>query len=262
MAERKKAANYMVVKDNELIMSYTDPMELKAHRLTLQQRKCFDFCVSRIRPDDPPDTHYTVHISEIYQALGRDRSQTRTYDKRFNDDLNALEQRYTLYIEDEKAFVSASYLGDHRFCNGMLEFWFNPNLAPYLFGLKRNFTQVPIHQLTIFGSNYGYILYQKLRQKISRADIEMCRKFEKRVFIDTLRNWLEVGESLKNWNSFDLRAVRPAVEEINRLSTEIHVDYVPVRGAHNRVKEVIFMVETASTMQRDQAQALLSAFAV
>ena len=39
MAERKRPANYMVVKDNELIMSYTDPLELKAHRLTLQQRK-------------------------------------------------------------------------------------------------------------------------------------------------------------------------------------------------------------------------------
>ena len=119
---------------------------------------------------------------------------------------------------------------------------------------------MPIHQLTIFGSNYGYILYQKLRQKISRADIEMCRKFEKHVSIDMLRNWLEVGESLKNWNSFELRAVRPAVEEINRLSTEIHVDYIPVRGAHNRVQEVIFMVDAASTRQRDQAQTLLNAF--
>ena len=261
MAERKKKTNYIVVKDNELIMSYTDPMELKAHRLTLEQRKCFDFCVSRIRQDDPPDTHYTVHISEIYEALGRDRSKTRVYDRRFNDDLNALEQRYTLYIEAEKAFVSASYLGDHRFSGGYLEYWFNPNLAPYLFGLKRNFTQVPIHQLTIFGSNYGYILYQKLRQKISREDLWMCKKFEKHVSIDTLRNWLEVGDSLKNWNTFELRAVRPAVEEINRLSTEIHVDYLLTRGAHNRVSEVIFLIETASTQQRESAQALLKEFA-
>ena len=72
---------------------------------------------------------------------------------------------------------------------------------------------------------------------------------------------MEVGDSLKNWNTFELRAVRPAVEEINRLSTEIHVDYLLTRGAHNRVSEVIFLIETASTQQRESAQALLKEFA-
>ena len=61
--KKKENQRYFVAKANDLIRK-------TRYNLTTQQQKIVLFAISKIKPNDPPETQYEISIDELCEACG------------------------------------------------------------------------------------------------------------------------------------------------------------------------------------------------
>ena len=216
-----------VAKANQLIRN-------TRYNLTAQQQKIILYAISAIKPGDDPRTWYEFDISDFCKAVGLELDTGGAYYRLIKKDLLEL-TKYGVWMEREDGSqVTVRWLDKAQIIPliGTVSLRFDEDLHPYLFNLSRNYTQYQLKSALAFSSKYGIRLYEVLRSYYGQRDIDSLAIREINFTQKQIRDMFLTEGKYQRWPDFETRALKPAVEDINRYSDEMHVEYEKIRQGH------------------------------
>ena len=186
-----------------------------------------------------------------------------------------LKQKIFIYAEPEKdQFRMDNLYGEVTYKTGKMTVEFNPSTEHLFSELKNNFTKLNLGICFAFKSNGGFQLYKLLRTymyTLPEVELELLQEEQQYIskeynvselrlqlgYVDIdqpeIKNEgmkshpdsekmveLEKKPKYKRWNDFYNRVIEPGIEEINRIS-DIYISGVEAqKGAHGKIKSLIF----------------------
>lgn len=242
---KKENQRYFVVKANDLIRK-------TRYNLTTQQQKIILFAISKIKPNDFPDTWYEINIEEICEACGIE-IEGGYYYKAIKDDLKELTTRLWVRMPDNRE-ATVSWISDAEIIplSGKVYIKFHPKMAPYLFELKEKYTMYHLEDVLVFKSRYSIRLYELLRSYTTNKALEEGIEKDISFSINQLHDLLAV-EKYPRWADFDRYVIRKAIDEINECNEYIHIEYETHRTGRF-ITHINFIITPAKVKQILQAR--------
>lgn len=244
----KETRRLYVVKANDLIRK-------TRYNLTAQQQKIVLFCISKIRPNDPPGTAYEIDIRELCDACNVEYDNTGFYYKAIKTDILNLTQRYWVELPD-RSIATVSWIGDAKITpyNSKVIIHFHPEMAPYLFQLKERYTQYRLEDVLPFKGKHAIRLYEILRSYVTAAEIE--EGYQKRVTISLADLKHSMGiDNYDRWINFERRVILSSVNEINSFSQEMQITYEPMKDGGRSIEKIVFTLSSPRAKQIITARA-------
>lgn len=235
-----------VVKDNDLIRK-------TRYDLTAQQQKIVMFIISKIKPDDDFDQEYTFDINELAAACGVKLRDGGYYYADLKKDIRDLTDRKWCDMPGG-IHMTMSWIGDATIVDNdaTISVTFNPNMRPYLFHLKSCYTRFNLENALALKGKYSIRLYEILRSYVNTIDLENGDFIEQEVTLSLseFRYQFSLEETYKRWVDIKRYVIDPAVKEINKRATDIHVEYRPMHGDHVRtIEKILFLITPAKAGQ-------------
>jgi len=241
-----KRDKIVVRKSNEFIQK-------ARYDLSPREWRIIGYAMSKIRKGDTPATEYTLDLSELYDICGL-RSSSYTELKLI---IKALDDKswWLQTVRDGKEYESIVRwfnTVDVESNRQKVKIKFHERMMPFIFGLFDRYEQ------------YGE-MYSSLMLKYS---LPMKRMYSPRLYellmsykINNMEWWFEVDklkhllncDKYKTWKDFRLRALDPAVEEINKY-TNINVSYEITDKTGKKVEVITFYMEEKSVREQVQAE--------
>ena len=244
----REQQEFYVVKSNDLIQK-------ARYSLTVQQQKLILFCISKIKTNDAPDTWYRFTIDELCGVLNLSlEGGGGFYYQSLKNEVLKLSQRSLIRFPDqsEKSF---SWFSDFNVYpnSGNIEIQFHRLLAPYLFELKSRYTQYQLQEVLVFKNKYAIRLYELIRSYITKSDMQKIRDLEEKDITFSIRELQELLDApeYRRWVDFNRFVLKPAVEEINKLSDKIKIEYSARKGNSRNYETLWFTVSYPT--RREQA---------
>ena len=197
---------------NDLITAHYD--------MSAPEQDIFSLVLAQLKQEDPPDYRYHVSIKEIEMLTKKrvDYAKVEGYAKK-------LIGRVCKVIKENGDPLYASMISDaeHVRGGGYFKIGVSPQIRPYLFDFKTNFTR---YQLRMFGP---------LRSKYSKRIYKMLCQFKStgimRISVEELKMRLKLldpktGKEVfaKDWTKFTKKVLEVAKEEINE-HTDLRCSY-------------------------------------
>jgi plasmid replication initiation protein len=202
---------------NEVIIQHNNLVDAP-RILSMQEQKLFMFLVSKINPDDKEFFTFRVAVEEFAKAVGVNNTKN-TYRDLQEISKRLMSKVITIHLPEEKIITQTNILDyiDYHYGKGYADIRLSHKLSPYLLGLKREFTQYKLSQITKLSSLYAIRIYEMLKKQ---------ENFGKRTFfIDDLRKKLNISDNkLKAFKDFRLKVLEIAKREINS-KTDILIDF-------------------------------------
>ena len=241
--------NKTVADRRQYVVKANDLIRKTRYDLTTQQQKIILFCISKIKPDDLPETEYEIDINDICDACGINIDYGGYYYKTIKDDLQALTHRLWVKMPD-KSEQTVSWIGDAKIIplSGKVYITFHKAMSPYLFELKERYTQYHLEDVLVFKGKYTIRLYEILRSYTTQRAIDEGWERNASFKIDELRELLSV-DGYKRWADFDKYIVKKAVDEINLCNDEIHIEYETYKNGGRNVESINFIITSARARQ-------------
>ena len=235
-----------VRKANQLIQKNRFDMTVREQRLLL-------YCISRIKPTDKGGELYKIKIQDVYRASGIDGTDGRAYEA-MKEAVKRLDS-FNFELKDEHGAVEiVHWIRDTKIDKGrgVVAFRFDPRVTPYLFNVRKYFTQYELGNALRMKSVYSVRLYEivksyeNIREKgftldelryLLGADIKTV-KIERGVYV-TRRS-----TSYDKYSIFKQKVIDPAVNEINEC-TDLEVSYAEVKEGR-KVIGLRFVITDAS----------------
>ncbi|EMG92107.1 replication initiation protein, partial [Helicobacter pylori] len=247
----KKSQKYLVTQDNRLIYA-------KYGDMTANELKFFYYVISKLNPLNDKDFELCeVPINEILgetlEHENLDANYTyiqklcRNLAKRILEDeslvIDPITNKEDELFEVMAIFKRIQYLKK----KAVICYQLNDCLKPYLLGLKKNFTQIPLQHILPIKSGYAIRIYQMLLSELkqNRNEIEMNLLY--------LQDVLCVPKSLYAWIDFKKRVLEPSLKEIN-ATTDIIADYKPLKERQKIVKLEFQLCYKDLQRRKDQAK--------
>jgi plasmid replication initiation protein len=211
--------DYKVVKANEIIQK-------AKFDLSLLEQKTFCYAVSKIKPNDVPNTEYSFGINEYCDVCGINRNDGRTI-QNVKGAFKRLRDKSFYLLDENGDYVLIGWLSKVRVSpkSGKITFKFDEDMQKYLMGLYTSYTQYSLLCVLPMRSAYSIRLYELLK---SYAGIN-SKDFE----IEELKGKL----CTPYVNFFDVRrkVLDVATKEIN-LYTDIEITWEPITKGRKVVK--------------------------
>lgn len=222
-AEIIKKQNYFVAKDNDLITK-------SRFDLSMQQQKILLYCISQIKPMDDVDTVYTLDIKEFARVCGY-LDRNGYYYTTIKRDIKSLFHT-SCWVETspgtEELFTWINTVSISKGA-GTITITFHETIAPYLFALREKYTQYNLSNILSLSRKYSIRLYELL------AAMRYKKSFE--IPLEELKKRTD-AETYDTYSNFEIRVLRPAVEEIGQM-TDISVTY-EAQKTGKKVTSIIF----------------------
>jgi plasmid replication initiation protein len=256
--------------------------------LTCSQYNILLFMISRIKRDDAQDKWYRVSVQELCDALSIDLDSGGAYYSRIKKDIKRLREgkwckagngelldswlshaditdlvkvddngkmtvtgKFEIGIESDENEVKKDRW------SGMIHYQFNQYIAPFLFQLTGNYTMIELRQFATFERPRSIRLYMLLKSFVYREKIENNEPIFINKEIEKLEKLMLYGENQKEGTSYKFfvrDVIKPGVEEINKKTTEFHVDYTfETNGYEKRYKNIKFIITKAGQAQVETA---------
>lgn len=218
-----KMQNYFVAKDNDLITK-------SRFDLSMQQQKILLYFISQIKPLDDSDTVYTLDIGEFAKVCGY-CSGTGYYYTTIKRDIKSLRDT-SCWIETSPgteelfAWINTATINKR---NGTITITFHKTIAHYLFALREKYTQYNLANILSLSRKYSIRLYELL--------VAMRYKKQFEIPLEALKKRTD-AEMYDTYSNFEIRVLRPAVEEIGQM-TDIAVTY-EAQKTGKKVTSIIF----------------------
>ncbi|MCQ2696224.1 replication initiation protein [Helicobacter pylori] len=246
----KKSQKYLVTQDNRLIYA-------KYGDMTANELKFFYYVISKLNPLNDKDFELCeMPTSEILgEVLDHESFENYTYIAKL---CNSLLKR--VFIDETRTIDPATNKEIHEFVGmpmfqklkykqgeAVIKYQLNESLRPYLLGLKKNFTQIPLQHILPIKSGYAIRIYQMLLSELkqNRNEVEMNLLY--------LQDVLCVPKSLYAWIDFKKRVLEPSLREIN-ATTDIIADYRPLKERQKIVKLEFQLCYKDLQRRKDQAK--------
>lgn len=232
--------NQYVAKSNSIIRT--------RYRLTLQQQRLILFCISKIKPRDTINQRYTFTIDQICEACGLN-GDSGFYYKTIKDDLIKLTTREWGIMPDGTQ-KTISWIGDVDITpsNGTVSITFNPNMEPYLFELKNNYTQYKLANALVFRSKHTLRLYEILRSYTTKQAIENGIERTVMYSVAQFRRILACEKQYPLWAEFERNVIKKAVKQINSVCDDIHVEYETYKTGRS-IENIEFIITTPTGLE-------------
>ena len=229
-----------VRKSNQLIQKNRFDMTLREQRLLL-------YCISRIKPTDKGGELYKIKIRDVCKASGIDGEIDGEAYRAIHEAVKKLDSfNFTLIDERNKKDVFVHWIRDteiDRNPGGYISFRFDPKVTPYLFNVRRCFTQYELGNVIQMKSAYGIRLYELAK---SYGNIH-----EKDFTLSELRYLL--GAETKAYDKYSflkMRVIDPAIDEIKTYA-DLKIDYIPLHdgqpiqdGKREKVTGIRFIIDS------------------
>ncbi len=246
----KKSQKYLVTQDNRFIYA-------KYGDTTANELKFFYYVISKLNSINDKDFElHEVPISEILgKVLSHESEDNYTYIQKLCRNLaKRILEDESLVIdpitnkEDELFEVMAIFKRiQYLKRKAVICYQLNDCLKPYLLGLRKNFTQIPLQRILPIKSGYAIRIYQMLLSELkqNRNEVEMNLLY--------LQDVLCVPKSLYVWIDFKKRVLEPSLKEIN-ATTDIVADYRPLKERQKIVKLEFELCYKDLQRRKDQAK--------
>ncbi|AEN16181.1 hypothetical protein HPPN120_08134 (plasmid) [Helicobacter pylori Puno120] len=246
----KKSQKYLVTQDNRLIYA-------KYGDMTANELKFFYYVISKLNSIDDEDFQlHEVPVSEILgETLSHESEDNYTYIKNLCRSLSKriLEDETLVFdpvtnkkeemFEVMAIFKRIQYLKK----KAVICYQLNDCLRPYLLGLKKNFTQIPLQHILPINSGYAIRIYQMLLSELKQNRNETTR------YLIELQDILCVPKSMYKWDNFKRNVLEPSLKEIN-ATADIVADYRPLKERQKIVKLAFEICYKDLQRRKDQAK--------
>lgn len=221
------------------------------YKLNAREQKMLLYLISKLNPKNQSDFHkQAVTIAELKDLLTADDKKHGSFRERLQDSVNNL---VSCQIHFPSTFTIdgiqfRNVINWFQYCvtkqdeNGQvyLEFAFSEILKPFLLNLKEYVKLNPVDVLKM-RSAYTIRMYQ-----IFKAEFDRVGKLRQAKVTFTIIELKELLSIEDKYNSGDLKDFRNRVlnkirDEVNELSTSIHVDYTYVKTG-KRVTGVTWVI--------------------
>ncbi len=247
----KKSQKYLVTQDNRFIYA-------KYGDTTANELKFFYYIISKLNSiSDKGFEACEIPISEILgEVLDHENDQDNyTYIKKLCESLS---KRYLLdetLIKDPVTnkevdnFTIMSIFKFLQYTKGQatIKYQLNDCLKPYLLGLRKNFTQIPLQNILPIRSGYAIRIYQMLLCELKQNKNETTRT------LIELQDMLCVPKSFYAWIDFKRNVLEPSLKEIN-ATTDIVASYRPLKERQKIVKLEFEICYKDLQKRKDQAK--------
>lgn len=252
--------NQTIIRSNALITAKYNSTLLENNITLLAIKK------AQFQHDDYGRPVVTMSVNEIREISGR--NDTSLYDslKQAAKDMGG---RYLLIEDEEKhSFNYISIINKAEYADGKFTITFTPEVLDYIDNLRKNFTKMELSILWGFSSRYAQKIYEILRihsykippdnneyavriplasLRLTVGCINPSDEHVKRIMSGDNPNFDKIesvakDKKLMSFSDFKVKALIPAVRQINAIS-DIYCRFECERtGRGGRVKAVIFFI--------------------
>ncbi|MCQ2807403.1 replication initiation protein [Helicobacter pylori] len=246
----KKSQKYLITQDNQFIYA-------KYGDTTANELKFFYYVISKLNSINDKDFElHEVPVSEILgEVLSHESEDNYTYiknlcrslSKRILEDESIVFDPVTNKKEEMFEVMAIFKRIQYLKRKAVICYQLNDCLKPYLLGLRKNFTQIPLQRILPIRSGYAIRIYQMLlcELKQNRNEVEMNLLY--------LQDVLCVPKSMYAWIDFKKRVLEPSLKEIN-ATTDIIADYRPLKQRQKIVKLAFEICYKDLQRRKDQAK--------
>ena len=237
----KQEQKYLEIRKNTVVKA-NDLIQKSRFSLSLQQQKVVLYLISQITPIDEDFKLYEFSIVEFCKVCGIDYDSGKNYADLKEAVKEIADKSIWVKLDNGKEtllrWIEKPYLDEH---SGTIQIKLDKDMKPFLLQLKENFTQYELLWTLNFKSKYSIRFYE-LVKSIHYHDLDTySREFD----LDELRRILG-AETYKTYQTFKVRVLEPAIQEINSFSDK-NVIYLPIK--HGRaVKRIKLTISSKDTM--------------
>ena len=252
----------MVRKSNEFVSG--------KYKSSLLENKLMAFALTRLRIVNGCPVA-DMYKNDIINILGCKENNIYRKLKRTAADMSG----HVICLEDGRGnFQCFSMVNNASYVNGIFTIQFNQEMAPYVSGLKQNFTTYELAALARFEYNHSYRLYELLKKEIYKSNpqvnngvvektfgvnelrcelglINMDDKDVKRA-INEKKSWDDIFENIAKdrqfitWYDFRRHVLDVAQNEL-REKSDICFEYIADgKGKGSKVRNVTFYIKKNS----------------
>ncbi len=247
----KKSQKYLVTQDNRFIYA-------KYGDTTANELKFFYYVISKLNSiSDKGFEACEIPISEILgEVLDHENDQDNyTYIKNLCRSLSKriLEDESLVYDpvtkKEEEMFEVMAIFKRIQYLKrkAVICYQLNDCLKPYLLGLRKNFTQIPLQHILPIRSGYAIRIYQMLLSELKQNHNEVD------LYLINLQDVLCVPKSYYKWKDFKNNVLEPSIKEIN-ATTDIVASYRPLKERQKIVKLEFEICYKDLQRRKDQAK--------
>lgn len=231
-----KSRDYQVVKANELIQK-------TRHGLTVQEQKSLAYVISMIKPTDNVLQEYEFNIQNFCKVCEID----------YNNGGNYTYVKKTLKNLSDKSFWIELEDGTETLCRWVNKVWCNKrsgkarirlddDLAKYLIGLSKQFTQYELINTLPMKSQYSFRIYELMKSyAFARQKIFELEYLKKKLMAETYDRYFD----------FRRKVLDVAMDEINRY-TDLEVSYEPLKQG-KKITEIMFSIKKRDSYEKWKA---------
>ncbi|UOS65760.1 replication initiation protein (plasmid) [Helicobacter pylori] len=246
----KKSQKYLITQDNQFIYA-------KYGDTTANELKFFYYVISKLNSiSDKSFELHEVPVSEILgEVLSHESEDNYTYIKNLCRSLSKriLEDESLVFDpvtkKEEELFEVMAIFKRIQYLKrkAVICYQLNDCLKPYLLGLRKNFTQIPLQHILPIRSGYAIRIYQmllsELKQNRNEVDLHLIN----------LQDILCVPKSYYKWKDFKNNVLEPSLKEIN-ATTDIVASY-RTKKERQKITQIVFEICYKDLQKRkDQAK--------
>ena len=252
--ERKKRMDVSEKRDALWVRQKNEIIQRSGNVLTALQNKALLYCISQVDTvNDEPDTLYTISTLELCRVCGLTNDW---YNKTIKDIFTKLLSPLAFIRGNDGKYRPLVWISPDDFvldtANNTVTFKFTKQVSFFLYKLKVKYTEFKLINGVVLKSKYAISLYQLLksyeRMESHRASFEL-EQLKKALGVIYEKNLCTVPPEEQEWidiypryYDFEKRALKPAIDEINKVC-DITVSYeVGERTSRNKPKNIIFTI--------------------
>lgn len=204
------------LKDRPLVQH--NLLTMAPHDMSAAEKDIVYMILAQLENDDPLDKIYYIYIKDMEKLTSKELS----YDQVHKATLRLIKRAYT--IKEKKSILQVGVISSARYITGTgkIAIRIDPEIRPYLFGLKSDFTK------------YRFFMVMSLKSKYAKRLYEMFSQFKNtgimRISIKELKERLCLfdpksgKEKYTIWTMFKKKVLDVAEKEIKQY-TDISFSY-------------------------------------
>ncbi|GAA9587087.1 hypothetical protein HpHA60_15000 [Helicobacter pylori] len=247
----KKSQKYLITQDNRFIYAKygdTTANELKffyyiISKINSISDKGFEACeipineiLGEVLEHENLDANY-LYIKKLCESLSKRYllDETLVFDPATNKE-----------VDNFKSMPLFKFL-EYTKGQATIKYQLNDCLKPYLLGIRKNFTQIPLQHILPINSGYAIRIYQILLSELKQNRNEVT------MHLIELQDILCVPKSMYMWDNFKRRVLEPSLKEIN-ATTDIVASY-RTKKERQKITQIVFEICYKDLQKRkDQAK--------
>lgn len=208
--------------------------------MTTLQDKILLYMISKVKPTDTGDEVYNISIRDYCEMCGIELDSGKSYQNLKEAILEIDQKYYLLKMPDQKKERRLRWFNrlDMNYGSGIVEYSFHNDMKPFVYYLQREYTMIPIEQITRLRSKYSVKLY-----KLFKSYANMNQK-KQEWFIDDFKRLIG-AEKYTRYPDFRRYVIEQALNEINGY-TDIIVEYKPEKRNSKAVNVLVFEIKKYS----------------